>query len=1113
MSQATSNGDGSSGGISGFSEGREAGGQRGGGGGGGRSALISDLVAQLKRGDISKTELFSRLQQLQGQASVTGGTATSGSAGGADGADGTPVNLSAGNGNAITAVRSTASSGGSSVAAAGTTAAESAGFFSAYDRQAIIQKIADERRRRAEQARLPLPFPRSPSSSIEFSTSVVQSSPIAVASSATSQSSLPMHHHHQQQQHQQQQQQRLSSSLRNVPEHNDGGTAGRSAAAPSGYRGQPAWEQRLGQQQAASEAPAASTCDAIADEFPFPDTQGRAYNGGGADSRPGRRNIEAESDGSGAPSGRGGGESAQGKDGASSRPAAAAVPRRSSRSAEKATRRLSRSGSDSQSHSQSRSHERLQMHTFSSRRRSSSSSSFGSPDRGGPSSPGWSSHARRLSGADDADAGGPERGGAARSYSYQAAPGSAPAAGRHLAQDKEDNFDGAPLREAWAQEGAGGGEAKVSSNGAPSMPLRGAGVPAAKDKDQESELDAAGRKDWVESVGAWGEGEEGARREALAGQQRGEWKGGGSGRSGGGEQQQAGERMVDEDAYRFRSFSEERARRGEELVRRELMSECTFRPKIKGLPPSYGATNHDDPPFLQRVSQWQRDKEKDADARKADGKVKELEECTFTPRVNSVSRRAARSRRQALGENHLTVDDRLYDESVRRDMDRSHLAAEQAAREEERLHRECTFKPDLPTKRAAAAAAAAGEGAADRDWGYTVPRGRSRYRQAAAAVAAAVATGGGGSGSVWGAGRRANGARGGGGGGGRTRCWELESCTFTPNVIGARKGMDQAQQYLQYDVVDRLTGVAFRPADDDEDGSNSHGSEEGEAFLREGGGTLRGAQRRAFGRGSGGAPGAACGSGCGEKDEELGVGCVERGAASDTSSSFHAFLSRQNKMETDKLKHIEQIQVMQQYTFKPEICPESTKIHQESNKGDFLQRVAREAARKEHEAVRQKAAGLHDPDCTFKPKITARSANLQARSVVELSRGDQLKRETTQRLTRLRAEQELLADTTFRPRINADAASRMAVSKLKVVSDPGNYIATVENLRRRKEESVVRGAIEKAAKEVEGCTFRPETTECPAYITRIAKSISASKALPASAGGKKKVRPIKPDWR
>lgn len=41
----------------------------------------------------------------------------------------------------------------------------------------------------------------------------------------------------------------------------------------------------------------------------------------------------------------------------------------------------------------------------------------------------------------------------------------------------------------------------------------------------------------------------------------------------------------------------------------------------------------------------------------------------------------------------------------------------------------------------------------------------------------------------------------------------------------------------------------------------------------------------------------------------------------------------------------------------------------------------------------------------------------------------------------------------------------------------------VQNLRRRKEEIVVRGAVERAAKEVEGCTFRPQTTECPAYIT------------------------------
>lgn len=51
------------------------------------------------------------------------------------------------------------------------------------------------------------------------------------------------------------------------------------------------------------------------------------------------------------------------------------------------------------------------------------------------------------------------------------------------------------------------------------------------------------------------------------------------------------------------------------------------------------------------------------------------------------------------------------------------------------------------------------------------------------------------------------------------------------------------------------------------------------------------------------------------------------------------------------------------------------------------------------------AAEKYNPECTFKPKITTRSSNLQPRSVVELSRGDQLKKETTLRLAKLRAEQ------------------------------------------------------------------------------------------------------------
>ena len=355
--------------------------------------------------------------------------------------------------------------------------------------------------------------------------------------------------HQQQHQHQQR---GLSSSARNVNNpargnapynspvsERDGGQVGvgsrAGGAAAVGYRGQTARDQRPGPQ-----IPPTSTCDASDNEFPFPDAQDQEHNGGG---RRGQTKIEAEKHSRSAPSGAGE-ESIHEKDGVTLRPAAATVTRRSSRSAEKGTRRLSRSGSGSRSGS----HERLHMHTFSSRRRSSSS--FGSPDRGS-SSPGWSSYARRLSGADVAEGGGTERDRNGVDHNYHPASGSVSTAGRSLAQNKDNNFDGAPLREAWAQEGAGG--EPQGNYGAPVTQAKDARAAAAQ--RQEAELDAVGRKDWAESGGAWAD--EGARRGPAGRQRRGEWNGNGGSGSGGREQQQAGEKMVDEDAYRFRSFSEE----------------------------------------------------------------------------------------------------------------------------------------------------------------------------------------------------------------------------------------------------------------------------------------------------------------------------------------------------------------------------------------------------------------------------------------------------------------------------------------------------------------------------------------------------------------------------
>jgi hypothetical protein len=78
------------------------------------------------------------------------------------------------------------------------------------------------------------------------------------------------------------------------------------------------------------------------------------------------------------------------------------------------------------------------------------------------------------------------------------------------------------------------------------------------------------------------------------------------------------------------------------------------------------------------------------------------------------------------------------------------------------------------------------------------------------------------------------------------------------------------------------------------------------------------------------------------------------------------------------------------------------------------------------------AALKHSDNCTFTPQITAKSQQLEPRSVSEMSRGDQLKRETSVRLSRLRAEQSQLEDVTFKPQLNEGGIARTAKSHLQV---------------------------------------------------------------------------------
>ncbi|RQM30326.1 hypothetical protein B5M09_011690 [Aphanomyces astaci] len=144
------------------------------------------------------------------------------------------------------------------------------------------------------------------------------------------------------------------------------------------------------------------------------------------------------------------------------------------------------------------------------------------------------------------------------------------------------------------------------------------------------------------------------------------------------------------------------------------------------------------------------------------------------------------------------------------------------------------------------------------------------------------------------------------------------------------------------------------------------------------------------------------------------------------------------------------------FDFKPAINKKSSEIMQQGRKGDFIERVAKYALRKEHDKLKKKSIKLQvfyarnshtvcgqDPQCTFKPKINNVSANRVARSVTELSRGDLLKRETTQRLLKLRVRKHTL---------KLYEKQRKALQEQEIL-------------------------------EFTECTFKPQTIDVPSYIS------------------------------
>ncbi|KAF4317635.1 hypothetical protein BBO99_00003985 [Phytophthora kernoviae] len=151
-----------------------------------------------------------------------------------------------------------------------------------------------------------------------------------------------------------------------------------------------------------------------------------------------------------------------------------------------------------------------------------------------------------------------------------------------------------------------------------------------------------------------------------------------------------------------------------------------------------------------------------------------------------------------------------------------------------------------------------------------------------------------------------------------------------------------------------------------------------------------------------------------------------------------------------------------------------------------------------------------DPNCTFKPAINQTSVKRKPRSITELSRGDLLRRETTQRLMKLKMEQEEMAALTFRPQLSR--MSERAEGKLKILSSPDTYLQRIQQQSQAHTIKQRRAMQEKEMGEFAECTFKPRTIEAPAYVQRIARSVSLTKALRAQQQAAARARE-KPEWK
>eukprot|EP00981_Chlorochromonas_danica_P001979 scaffold409_cov167-Ochromonas_danica.AAC.11 len=501
----------------------------------------------------------------------------------------------------------------------------------------------------------------------------------------------------------------------------------------------------------------------------------------------------------------------------------------------------------------------------------------------------------------------------------------------------------------------------------------------------------------------------------------------------------------------------------EATIRQEMFKECTFRPKIKDLPNHYGPLKETGTPFVTRMKKWKETKEHELRMKENLTKKVEEEQCSFKPNINKLSKRAIQELR---GSSPESAHERLYRSSNVIEENRTKLIEEESMRELRNFETECTFKPQLVTKS-----------------NPLFQQVQPKFHRTPSAKKNDTST----------------------------LTIQNKDCTFTPQVNKVKAHMNSAKQYLQTNVVERLS----RPVVSGDGGINREdgmGQMFDDSFnLREPGNVIDAATFIGALQGSAeGRPSTSPHPYLFSANKSQ-VSASSNGLAKEEKKirqeRLESFLRRQESMLEKKKKSIEQLEKHTTPAFKPEV----SRVAKRLTRDQFMKRVERDI---EQRTTREQLKEIEaTKEFSFRPAINRKAGSMRSRSVFEMSRGDALRKEANNRMLKLKADQEQLANVTLQPAISSKA-KEIGRSYLHMINDddPSQYLRWLKEKEKKLEEKRDLERKRKEEEELVGCTFAPRTIDCPAYIKRIKNSMDLVKAA-RSADSVMNSQAIKPDWR